>query len=143
MHSWSEPLLVLPAALFMLLMPLQSSAASASGAWRDIGGWGDFWTFSASLSECLPSPRVTRCRFGARLETLATTLLVLLFLIFLSLGLWNIRRWRIARHREWMIRAFDVILGTATKRPSSARSLRSEDSRRMNFSASRSGWDSR
>ena len=30
---------------------------------------------------------------------------------------WNIRQHRIARHREWMIRAFGVVLGIATTRP--------------------------
>src|SRR5882757_775546 len=40
---------------------------------------------------------------GGANETAATTLFALLFLIFLTLGFWNIRQHRIARHREWMI----------------------------------------
>lgn len=53
---------------------------------------------------------------GAR-ETAATTLYAILFLIFLGLGFWNIRQRRIAQHREWMIRAFGVLLGIALTRP--------------------------
>ena len=50
-------------------------------------------------------------------QTAATTLFALLFLLFLTMGFWNIRRGRIIRHREWMIRAFGVALGIATTRP--------------------------
>ena len=55
-------------------------------------------------------------RQGAN-ETAATTLFAILFLVFLSLGYWNIRHGRVARHREWMIRAFGVALGIAATRP--------------------------
>jgi hypothetical protein len=54
---------------------------------------------------------------GGVSETAATTLFAILFLAFLSLGFWNIRRRRIASHREWMIRAFGVALRVATTRP--------------------------
>jgi hypothetical protein len=35
----------------------------------------------------------------------------------LSSGFWNIRHNNVARHRQWMIRAFGVALGIATTRP--------------------------
>jgi hypothetical protein len=54
---------------------------------------------------------------GGANETAATTLFAILFILFLSLGFWNIRQGKIARHREWMIRAFGVALGIATTRP--------------------------
>jgi Predicted membrane protein (DUF2306) len=54
---------------------------------------------------------------GGANETAATTLFAVLFLVFLSLGAWNIWQRRIAQHREWMIRAFGVALGIATTRP--------------------------
>jgi hypothetical protein len=54
---------------------------------------------------------------GGVSETVATTFYAILFLVFLALGFWNIRRRRIASHREWMIRAFGVALGVATTRP--------------------------
>ena len=54
---------------------------------------------------------------GGVSETAATTLFAILFLLFLSLGFWNIRRGRVALHREWMIRTFGVALGVATTRP--------------------------
>jgi hypothetical protein len=54
---------------------------------------------------------------GGVSETAATTFYAILFLVFLALGFWNIRRGRIVSHREWMIRAFGVALGVATTRP--------------------------
>jgi len=54
---------------------------------------------------------------GGASETAATTLFAILFLLFLGFGFWNIRRRRIAAHREWMIRAFGVALGVAATRP--------------------------
>jgi hypothetical protein len=54
---------------------------------------------------------------GGTNETAATTLFALVFLLFFTMGFWNIRRGRIIRHREWMIRAFGDALGIATTRP--------------------------
>jgi hypothetical protein len=54
---------------------------------------------------------------GGVSETTATTFFAILFLVFLALGFWNIRRGRIVSHRVWMIRAFAVALGVATTRP--------------------------
>lgn len=54
---------------------------------------------------------------GGVSETAATTFFAVLFLLFLSLGFWNIRRGRIEAHRRWMIRAFGVALGAAATRP--------------------------
>lgn len=54
---------------------------------------------------------------GGANEAAATTLFALLFLLFLGLGFRDIRQGRITRHREWMIRAFGVLLGIATTRP--------------------------
>jgi hypothetical protein len=72
---------------------------------------------------------------GGANETAATTLFALLFLVFLTLGFWNIRQQRIARHREWMIRAFGVVLGIATTRPIVSVFFAAQNFRRMNFSA--------
>jgi len=54
---------------------------------------------------------------GGANEAAATTLFALLFLLFLGLGFRDTRQGRIGRHREWMIRAFGVLLGIATTRP--------------------------
>jgi hypothetical protein len=54
---------------------------------------------------------------GGANEAAVTTLFALLFLLFLGRGFRDIRQGRITRHREWMIRAFGVLLGIATTRP--------------------------
>jgi hypothetical protein len=54
---------------------------------------------------------------GGVSETAATTFFAVLFLLFLALGFVNIRRHRVDLHRQWMIRAFGVVLGVATTRP--------------------------
>lgn len=54
---------------------------------------------------------------GGPNETAATTLYGILFLICLINAYRFIRRKEVARHREWMIRAYAVGLGVATTRP--------------------------
>jgi len=54
---------------------------------------------------------------GGPNETAATTLFAIIFLICLVNGCRHIRRKRVARHREWMIRAYGAGLGVATTRP--------------------------
>jgi Predicted membrane protein (DUF2306) len=47
-------------------------------------------------------------------QAAATTLFALFFLVALSKAYWHIMRREIARHREWMIRAFAIGLAVAT-----------------------------
>jgi uncharacterized membrane protein len=54
---------------------------------------------------------------GGPNETAATTLFAIVFLICLVKAYLHIRRREVARHREWMIRAYAVGLGVATTRP--------------------------
>jgi uncharacterized membrane protein len=54
---------------------------------------------------------------GGPNETAATTLFALVFLFCLIKAYLHIRRKEVARHREWMIRAFGAGLGVATTRP--------------------------
>jgi uncharacterized membrane protein len=54
---------------------------------------------------------------GGPNETAATTLFAIVFLICLIKAYVHIRRKQVARHREWMIRAYGVGLGVATTRP--------------------------
>jgi len=108
---------ILPASLFMALMPLQFVRRIRE---RHIG-W-HRWSgrllvalgFVVGISALALSYTSS---IGGANETAATTLFALLFLIFLGFGFWNIRNLRIAQHREWMIRAFGVALGIATTRP--------------------------
>src|ERR1700722_5343954 len=54
---------------------------------------------------------------GGPNETAATTLFAIVFLYCLIRAYRHIRRKEVARHREWMIRAFGAGLGVATTRP--------------------------
>jgi uncharacterized membrane protein len=58
-----------------------------------------------------------RMNIGGPNETAATTLFGIVFLICLIKAYVYIRRKDVARHREWMIRAYAVGLGVATTRP--------------------------
>ena len=54
---------------------------------------------------------------GGVTQAAASTLFALLFLFALSKAYWHVLRREIARHREWMIRAFAIGLAVATIRP--------------------------
>ena len=54
---------------------------------------------------------------GGPNETAATTLYAIVFLVCLIKAYRFIRRKQVARHREWIIRAYAVGLGVATTRP--------------------------
>jgi uncharacterized membrane protein len=58
-----------------------------------------------------------KMNIGGPNETAATTLYAIVFLICISKAYLFARRREIARHREWMIRAYAVALGVATTRP--------------------------
>lgn len=58
-----------------------------------------------------------KMNIGGPNETAATTLFAIVFLICLIKAYLFIRRKEVARHREWMIRAYGVGLGVATTRP--------------------------
>jgi Predicted membrane protein (DUF2306) len=108
---------ILPAALIMVLTPLQfiRRIRERHLAWhRWSGRLPVILGFVVGMSALVMSYTMA---IGGANETAATTLFALLFLVFLTLGFWNIRQHRIARHREWMIRAFGVVLGIATTRP--------------------------
>jgi hypothetical protein len=108
---------IIPAALFLSLVPFQfvDSIRRKHITWhrwtgRILVALGAIVGVSALVMSFTMN-------IGGASETAATTLFAILFLVFLRLGFWNIRRRRIAVHREWMIRAFGVALGVATTRP--------------------------
>jgi uncharacterized membrane protein len=55
--------------------------------------------------------------FAGPTETAAVTFFSALFLAFLGLAVFRIRRLEVAAHREWMIRAFALGLAVTTMRP--------------------------
>ena len=58
-----------------------------------------------------------KMNIGGPNETAATTLFAIIFLVCLVKAYLHIRRKEVARHREWMIRAYGAGLGVATTRP--------------------------
>ncbi len=108
---------ILPASLFFILMPLQF-VRRIRARYPEWHRWSGrlliVLGFIVGSSALVMSFTMA---IGGVTETAATALYAVLFLVFLCLGLWNIRRRKVARHREWMIRAFGVALGIATTRP--------------------------
>ncbi len=108
---------IIPAFLFMALVPLQFLGRIRK---RHIGWHRWSGRMLVILGVVIGSSALVMSwtmNVGGASETAATTLFAILFLVFLSLGFWNIRQRRIALHRQWMIRAFGVALGVATTRP--------------------------
>jgi hypothetical protein len=108
---------IVPASLFLALVPLQflGSIRQRHLGWHRWSGR-TLMILGAFVGSTALVMSFTM-NIGGVSETVATTFFAILFLVFLSLGFWNIRRRRIALHREWMIRAFGVALGVATTRP--------------------------
>jgi hypothetical protein len=108
---------ILPAGLLMALLPLQFVTRIRA---RHIAyhRWAGRLLIPLGLTAGVSALAMSyTMAIGGANETAATTIYAILFLIFLSCGFWNIRRRRVAQHREWMIRAFGVALGIATTRP--------------------------
>lgn len=116
-HALLTWLHILPGALLFALMPLQFSGRlrERRPAWHRRIGRAVLALGLVVGSTALAMSYATP--IGGATESAATTLFALLFLGFLGLGLREIRRGRVARHREWMTRAFGVALGIATTRP--------------------------
>lgn len=104
-HRTLTLLHIVPAALLILLMPSQF-VSRIHARHLEFHRWSGrlliVLGFIVGTSALVMSYSMA---IGGANETAATTLFAILFLLFLSLGFWNIRRRRIARHREWMILA--------------------------------------
>jgi hypothetical protein len=108
---------ILPGGLFLVLAPLQFVRGIREKhlqvhRWigRALFGCGLVIGFSALIMSY-------RMNIGGPNETAATTLFAIVFLYCLVRAYRHIRRKEVARHREWMIRAYGVGLGVATTRP--------------------------
>ena len=116
-HRGLTLLHILPASLFFGLAPLQflPGIRKRHVSWHRWSGRA-LLVLGAVVGGSALVMSYTMAIGGAN-ETAATTLFAILFLLFLLLGFRDIRRRRIAAHREWMIRAFGVGLGVAATRP--------------------------
>lgn len=108
---------IIPGFLFMVLAPLQFVPGIRS-RWLEFHRWSGRVVMSAGVvigvSALLMSFTLV---IGGANETVATVLFAVIFLFALIKAYRHIRRGEIARHREWMIRAFAIGLAIATIRP--------------------------
>jgi uncharacterized membrane protein len=108
---------IVPGFLFMILGPLQFIRGIRS-RWLWLHRWsGRVFVAAGLVIGAAALVMSFRMAIGGANETAATTLFALIFLFDLSKAPWHIRRREIARHREWMIRAFAVGLAVATIHP--------------------------
>jgi hypothetical protein len=108
---------ILPAALLIVLMTMQfvpGIRARHLGWHRWSGRLIIVLGFVVGISALVMSYSVP---IGGANETAATTFFAVLFLIFLLAGFRSAQKRRIVQHRQWMLRAFGVVLGIATTRP--------------------------
>jgi len=103
--------------LFMTLGPLQFVGAIRN-RWLRFHRWCGRIFFVASLVGVLSAFVFVPVLpiFGTFTSKVAASIGGALFLICLVKGYWHIRRFEIAQHREWMIRAFAIGLGISTFR---------------------------
>jgi uncharacterized membrane protein len=108
---------ILPGALFLVLAPLQF-VPSIRQKHLQVHRWmGRVLLVSGLIIGATALVMSYKMNIGGPNETAATTLYGIVFLFCLIKAYRHIRRKEVARHREWMIRAYGVGLGVATTRP--------------------------
>lgn len=108
---------ILPGALFLVLAPLQFVPGIRAKHLRLHRWMGRVLLISGLIIGTSALVMSYTMNIGGPNETAATTLYGILFLICLMQAYRYIRRKEVARHREWMIRAYGIGLGVATTRP--------------------------
>ena len=108
---------ILPGGLFLVLMPLQFVRRIRERHLTFHRWLGRTLVISGLIIGVTALVMSYRMNIGGPNETAATTLFAIVFLICLIKAYVHIRRKEVARHREWMIRAYGVGLGVATTRP--------------------------
>ncbi len=108
---------ILPGGLFLVLAPLQFMSSIRQKHLRLHRWMGRVLVVCGLIIGVSALIMSYTMNIGGPNETAATTLFAIVFLICLIKAYRHIRRKEVARHREWMIRAFGVGLGVATTRP--------------------------
>jgi uncharacterized membrane protein len=108
---------ILPGGLFLVLTPLQFMRRIRERQLMVHRWMGRVLVASGLIIGGTALVMSYRMNIGGLNETAATTLFAIVFLICLIKAYVHIRRKEVARHREWMIRAYGVGLGVATTRP--------------------------
>jgi uncharacterized membrane protein len=108
---------ILPGALFLVLAPLQF-VPSLRAKHLELHRWLGRGLVATGLTVGATALVMSyKMNIGGANETAATMMFAILFLYCLIRAYLHIRRKEVARHREWMIRAFGIALGVATTRP--------------------------
>src|SRR5579871_2232903 len=108
---------ILPGALFLGLAPLQFARGFRQRHLKLHRWSGRVLVLCGLIIGASALVMSYTMNIGGPNETAATTLFAILFLYCLIRAYRHIRRKEVARHREWMIRAYGVGLGVATTRP--------------------------
>jgi uncharacterized membrane protein len=116
-HPYLTLLHIVPGFLFMTLGPLQFMPAIRN-RWLRFHRWCGRVYLAASLIGVLSALAFVPLLpvFGTFTAKVAVVFGATLFLVSIVKGYLHIRRFEIAEHREWMIRAFAIGLGIATFR---------------------------
>jgi uncharacterized membrane protein len=108
---------ILPGALFLVLTPLQFVPGIRQKHLQVHRWMGRVLVGCGLIIGATALVMSYKMNIGGPNETAATTLYGIVFLFCLIKAYRHIRRKEVARHREWMIRAYGVALGVATTRP--------------------------
>jgi uncharacterized membrane protein len=108
---------ILPGGLFLVLTPLQFLRGIRQKHLQVHRWMGRILVVSGLIIGSTALIMSYTMNIGGPNETAATTLFAIVFLYCLIRAYRHIRRKEVARHREWMIRAYGVGLGVATTRP--------------------------
>lgn len=108
---------LLPAALFIILGPLQF-VRSIRNQYPYLHRWSGRIYLAASLLIAYSAAHLALNRsFGGPSETAATVFFVVIFIVCLATAFWHICHRHLAQHREWMIRGFAIGIAVVTIRP--------------------------
>lgn len=108
---------ILPAALFIILAPLQFVGRIRAKYLRWHRWSGRLLVILGFIIGVSALVMAFTMSIGGANETAATAVFAVLFLFALGKAFYHVRRGEIARHREWMIRMFAIALAVATVRP--------------------------
>jgi uncharacterized membrane protein len=108
---------ILPAGLFLVLVPLQFMPSVRQKHLQYHRWMGKILVVCGLIVGISALVMSYKMNIGGPNETAATTLYAIVFLFCLTQAYLQIRRKEVASHREWMIRMYGVGLGVAMTRP--------------------------
>ncbi len=115
-HLVSTLLHILPGGVFLMLAPLQFSSR-IRGRYIQLHRWSGRILVLMGLVAALAGLHFgLSMPYGGAGEATAIAFFGVLFVVALGRAFFAIRRHQVARHREWMIRAFSIAVGISTVR---------------------------